>query len=210
MLHGQQCSARVLPEVRRPEVSLKYAVLGVLSMREMSGYDIKRHFNNAVHFVWNASDSQIYRELRSLERGGLVASRLIRQDTKPNKTLYHLTEAGAEELDAWLVSPVEMPYSKEPFLLRLFFLSRVSDEDARKVLEARLREVDALLDVGKERLAFYSDTPRGAPSKALWWQMRLIEGMVRTQSEEGAWLRGLISDLDARAGAVAEPDRTED
>jgi DNA-binding PadR family transcriptional regulator len=190
-------------------VSLKYAVLGVLSMREMSGYDIKRHFNNAVHFVWNASDSQIYRELRSLERGGLVASRLIQQETKPNKTLYHLTEAGAEELDGWLVSPVEVPYSKEPFLLRLFFLSRVSDEEARKVLEARLREVDALLDVAKERLELYSDTRRNAPSKTLWWQMHLIEGMRRTQFEERAWLRELISELEARVGSAAESHPTE-
>jgi DNA-binding PadR family transcriptional regulator len=189
-------------------VSLKYALLGVLSMREMSGYDIKRHFDRAVHFVWNASDSQIYRELRGLEREELITSRLIQQESKPNKRLYRLTDSGTAELDAWLVSPVERPYSKEPFLLRLFFMERVSDEDARKLLEARLREVESLLDVAAERLSIYSDISRSAQPERLWWQTRLIEGMRRTQSAEGAWLRELIRDLDARGTALPPAPRT--
>jgi PadR family transcriptional regulator AphA len=187
-------------------MSLKYALLGVLSMREMSGYDIKRHFDRAVHFVWNASDSQIYRELRGMERDKLITSRLIQQESKPNKRLYRLTDAGSAELDAWLVSPVETPYSKEPFLLRLFFMERLSDDDARKLLEARLREVESLLDVAAERLSTYSDLSRSAQPERLWWQTRLIEGMRRSQSAEGAWLRELIRDLDSRRSARAEPD----
>jgi DNA-binding PadR family transcriptional regulator len=171
----------------------------------MSGYDIKRHFDHAVHFVWNASDSQIYRELRGMERDGLITSRLVQQETKPNKRLYRLTDAGAGELDAWLVSEAERPYSKEPFLLRLFFLSRVGAADARKVLEARLSEVESLLDVAAERLRTYADTSRGAHPEMLWWQTRLIEGMRRMQSAEGAWLRELIRDLDARDGAGVPP-----
>jgi DNA-binding PadR family transcriptional regulator len=180
-------------------------LLGVLSTREMSGYDIKRHFDRAVHFVWNASDSQIYRELRALERDELITSRVIQQESKPNKRLYRLTDAGTAELDAWLVSPVATPYSKEPFLLRLFFMARVSDEDARKLLEARLREVESLLDVAAERLSTYSDLSRSAHPERLWWQTRLIEGMRRTQSAESAWLRELIRDLDARETASAKP-----
>lgn len=189
------------------QMSLKYALLGVLSMREMSGYDIKRHFDRAVHFVWNASDSQIYRELRGMERAKLITSRLIQQESKPNKRLYRLTDAGVAELDTWLVSPVEKPYSKEPFLLRLFFMERVDDEDARKLLEARLREVESLLDVGAKRLSTYSDVSRSAQPERLWWQTRLIEGIRRTQSAEGAWLRELIRDLDARHAARAEAER---
>jgi DNA-binding PadR family transcriptional regulator len=173
----------------------------------MSGYDIKRHFDRAVHFVWNASDSQIYRELRGMERDGLIASRLVQQEGRPNKRLYRVTEAGAGDLDAWLVSPAETPYSKEPFLLRLFFMARVSDNDARKVLEARLNEVESLLDVAAERLRTYSDPGRSAQPEMLWWQTRLIEGMRRLQSEEGAWLRELIRDLDSRRapGSPGEP-----
>jgi PadR family transcriptional regulator, regulatory protein AphA len=181
-------------------VSLRYALLGVLSMREMSGYDIKRHFDRAVHFVWNASDSQIYRELRGMELDGLIASRLVQQETKPNKRLYRVTNAGSGELDAWLVSPPGRPYSKEPFLLRLFFLARVSDADARKLLEARLGEVESMLDVAAERLRVYSDVSSSSQPEMLWWQTRLIEGMRRMQSAEGAWLRELIRDLDARDG----------
>ncbi|GAA4539190.1 hypothetical protein GCM10023175_10150 [Pseudonocardia xishanensis] len=107
--------------------------MGVLSMREMSGYDIKRHFDRAVHFVWNASDSQIYRELRQMERDELIVSRLIPQESKPNKRLYRLTESGTAELDDWLVSPVDASYSKEPFLLRMFFLDRTDEEDATEL-----------------------------------------------------------------------------
>jgi DNA-binding PadR family transcriptional regulator len=187
-------------------VSLRNALLGVLSLREMSGYDIKRNFDRAVHFVWNASDSQIYRELRSMEKDGLITSRLVHQEGKPNKRLYQLTSDGVSCLDDWLVSPVESPYGKDSFLMRLFFMGRVAPEEALQTLKERREEVVALLDAAKERRERFGDLSRTELPQILWWQVRLIDGFQMIHSAQLDWIDGLIADVEA--GRVPTPPST--
>jgi DNA-binding PadR family transcriptional regulator len=188
-------------------VSLKNALLGVLSLREMSGYDIKRNFDRAVHFVWNASDSQIYRELRSMEAEGLITSRLVQQEGKPNKRLYQLTDDGVSSLDRWLVSPVESPYGKDSFLMRLFFMGRVDPAEALRVLEERREEVVALLESAKERRERFGDLSRTELPQFLWWQVRLIDGFQMIHGAQLEWIDGVIADV--RAGRVPTPSSGE-
>jgi DNA-binding PadR family transcriptional regulator len=178
-------------------MSLRNALLGVLSLREMSGYDIKRNFDRAVHFVWNAADSQIYRELRRMEEEGLISSRLIEQDGKPNKRLYRLSAQGAELLDDWLVSPVESTYGKEPFLMRMFFMGRVDGDDALRVLSERRDELESLLALTAERHERFADLSRTAHPEMLWWQIRLIEGTQKIHTAQLEWINGLIADVEA-------------
>ena len=184
-------------------MSLRNALLGVLSLREMSGYDIKRNFDRAVHFVWNAADSQIYRELRRMEEEGLISSRLINQDGKPNKRVYQLTPQGAELLDDWLVSPVEPPYGKEAFLMRMFFMGRVDSEQAARVLRERRGELESLLAVGAERHERFADLGRTEHPEMLWWQVRLIEGMQRMHTAQLEWIEGLIADVETGVAPTA-------
>jgi DNA-binding PadR family transcriptional regulator len=187
-------------------MSLRNALLGVLSQREMSGYDIKRSFDYAVHFVWNAADSQIYRELRDMEKRGLITSHLVHQDGKPNKRLYKATPEGLEVLDDWLRSPAEAPFDKEPFLMRLFFMGRVEREDAIQVLTERRAEIQELLQVATQRLEVYSDPLPTDRHGNLWWQVRLIKGFEQMQTAQLQWIESLLAELDAPAdGAKTQP-----
>lgn len=181
-------------------MSLRNALLGVLSLREMSGYDIKRSFDHAVHFVWNAADSQIYRELRGMEKRGLISSRLVHQDGKPNKSIYSVTDEGLRDLDEWLRSPAEAPFGKEPFLMRLFFMGRVETDDAIRVLSQRREEIVKLLSVATERLSMYSDLSRTDRPETLWWQVKLIEGFQQMQTAELRWIESLLDELGDSVG----------
>ena len=55
-----------------------WAVLGMLSFgRELSGYDLKKWADSSLRFFyWSPASSQIYAELRRLERVGYVESRI--------------------------------------------------------------------------------------------------------------------------------------
>ncbi|WP_345529112.1 PadR family transcriptional regulator [Nocardioides endophyticus] len=167
----------------------------MLSLREMSGYDIKRSFDHAVHFVWNAADSQIYRELRDMEKHELIVSHLVQQDGKPNKRVYRVTEHGLATLDEWLRSPAEAPFDKEPFLMRLFFMGRIDRDDAIRVLSERRDEIRALLAVASDRLEMYSDLSRTEHPEMLWWQVRLIKGFEHTQTAQLEWIDSLLDEL---------------
>src|ERR1700737_1070592 len=52
-----------------------YALLGLLAIREMSGYDIKAFADDTLRHFWAISYGQIYPELRQLEELGLVGAR---------------------------------------------------------------------------------------------------------------------------------------
>jgi DNA-binding PadR family transcriptional regulator len=170
----------------------------------MSGYDIKRSFDRAVHFVWNAADSQIYRELRRMEEEDLISSRLIHQDGKPNKRLYQLTPQGTKVLDDWLVSPVEPPYDKEPFLMRMFFMGRVEGEAVLRVLNERRDKLQSLLAVAGERHERFADLSRTEHPEILWWQVRLIEGYQRIHTAQLGWINELIADVESGAPPTAK------
>ncbi|MBI2849086.1 MAG: PadR family transcriptional regulator [Chloroflexi bacterium] len=126
-------------------MSLKYALLGMLSIRPMSGYDIKKFFDQSVGLIWNATHSQIYTQLDQLESEELVEKRSIVQEGRPNKNLYRATEKGLKELQRWLAGPIVPPDVKDEFMLRFFF----SDFLDRETLKAHLLEAR---DIMKSRL----------------------------------------------------------
>ncbi|WP_026930352.1 PadR family transcriptional regulator [Glycomyces tenuis] len=138
-------------------MSLRYAILGILSIQPMSGYELKKVIDDSVGHFWTADQSQIYRTLSGLVEDGLASRRTVVQDERPNLHLHSATEQGLAELDRWLASPLRTPPTREPFLARLFFAGRMSPEAIRELLHARRREVGEQL-AALEAIAVPADT----------------------------------------------------
>lgn len=191
-------------------MSLRHALLGVLSVRDMTGYDIKRQFDRSVHFVWNASDSQIYRELRDMESDGLVLSTWIAQTGKPSRRAYQLTPAGESELDSWIESlnGWESLHDKDAFLLRMFFIGRAPTSSALGLLRARVADVDKAMAYYERRLSEFSDISRSRHPRVLQWQHHLLEGMRAIDQAQRDWLLRLIDELEQEQGAAQGNDVT--
>lgn len=129
-------------------MSLKFALLGILSIRPMSGYDIKKFFDQSVGLIWNATHSQIYVQLDQLKDEELVEKRSIIQEGRPNKNLYRATEKGFRELRRWLGEPINAPDYKDEFMLRFFF----SDFLDREILKGHLHKAQELMTSRREAL----------------------------------------------------------
>ena len=99
----------------------QYAILGMLSTGPMSGYDIKKAIANSVANFWNESYGQIYPILKQLADAGLTTSRTEKQEGKPERYVYTLSDKGREELLRWLTEPVEQVVERNELLLKLFF-----------------------------------------------------------------------------------------
>lgn len=99
----------------------KYAILGLLSICPGSGYDIKKFMEQSTSNFWNESYGQIYPILRQLVEQGLATSRAEKQEGKPERYVYTLTDKGLEELRHWLTEPVEHTIERNELLLKLFF-----------------------------------------------------------------------------------------
>jgi PadR family transcriptional regulator, regulatory protein AphA len=126
-------------------MSLRHAILGLLAIRPMSGYELKKVIDDSVQHFWTADQSQVYRTLAALVDDGLASRRTVVQDDRPNLHLHTVTDSGLVELDRWLASPLQSPPSREPFLARLFFADRLSVEEVRDLLDARRQEANRLL-----------------------------------------------------------------
>jgi DNA-binding PadR family transcriptional regulator len=101
-----------------------YAVLGLLSFgAELSGYELRQLALNSLRFFyWSPAQSQIYRELRRLSSLGYVSGRKVRQQRRPDKIAYSITDSGRAELTRWLEqAPVAPPAIRYDSALRLFF-----------------------------------------------------------------------------------------
>ena len=112
-------------------MSLQYALLGLLNHGDMSGYDLKKMFDDSISNFWYASVSQIYRELNTLEDKGYLTSVTLPQADRPDKRVYSVTPEGRFAFKEWITHFPEV-FSKEKrdeFSLRLFFGSNLSHEE---------------------------------------------------------------------------------
>lgn len=130
-------------------MELRHALLGLLAVRPMSGYDLNKAFAGSAAHFWYADQSQIYRVLDKLGAGGLIATEDVPQRGKPDRKVHSLTERGRAELSAWLASPLEEERVKSAFLARLFFSEALGREGVLALLDEReqqLRQQLARLD----------------------------------------------------------------
>lgn len=101
-------------------MSLRNALLALLTREALTGYDLTKAFDQKVDAFWSAKHSQIYPELAAMAQSGLVTFELITQVSKPNKKRYRVTEAGRQALAAWLEEPVGRRMTKDPLLMRMW------------------------------------------------------------------------------------------
>ena len=78
------------------------ALLGLLSLEPMSGYDIRQMISRSIGYFWSESYGQIYPGLKRLAADGLVEKKTERRKGSPDRHVYSLTAAGRKQLEAEL------------------------------------------------------------------------------------------------------------
>ena len=123
-------------------MTLQYALLGLLSYHDQTGYDLKKMFDDSIRNFWHASISQIYRELNTLQQKGFVTSQILPQADRPDKRVYSITEAGRTAFSQWIAHfPEKLSKEKrDEFSLRLFFGSSIGKEEVLRQFERLIAE----------------------------------------------------------------------
>ncbi len=126
----------------------KYAIMGLLTISPMSGYDIKKKIERSTSNFWNESYGQIYPILKKLVAQGLATQAVEEQLGKPDRHIYELTEKGQQELQSWLIEPVEPQVERIEILLKLFFGQQVAVAD-------NIRHVEQFRELQEKSLQKY-------------------------------------------------------
>ncbi len=185
-------------------MSLRHVILTMLSEQNATGYDIAKAFDDSLAFFWNASHQQLYRDLKALEREGLVAATLVEQTHRPDKKVYRLTPAGRKQYEDWLCEPVETRVNSV-LLVKLWGL--VDSEPARALTLLReqrnfhggkLRQYNKLLG-----LHFSGIEVDRLPYRLLIRYLALRRG-IRGEEDWMAW----IDECDSLIGRLPSTDDT--
>ena len=104
--------------------SLEFILLGLLSLRPSTGYDLKKTMDISVRYISPVALSQIYPTLKRMAQGGLVEYRLVERSGRTDLKIYSITDAGQDLFRKWLKEPHKPdPYRFDTFALRFYFSS---------------------------------------------------------------------------------------
>jgi DNA-binding PadR family transcriptional regulator len=162
-------------------MSLSHAILGLLDLAPMTGYDLKKTFDSSVAHFWAADQAQIYRTLAALVDDGAVDVRVVPQEGRPDRREHRITDAGRRRLETWLGSPLEPDRIREPFLARVFFAGREDPAVARRLLAERRAATE-------ERLTALRSLPGPAGTTAERLRTATLSYGVRQLEAELAWI----------------------
>jgi PadR family transcriptional regulator, regulatory protein AphA len=170
------------------------ALLGLLSLHPMSGYDIRQLVPRSIGHFWNESYGQIYPGLKRLAAAGLVEKKTERTKGKPDRNIYALTPAGREHLRSWLKLPAAENVPRNELLLKLFFGAHVSPGVSRE-------HVAAYLEANQKALKTYNsiaETLRreeGNDPQLPFWLMTLNFGRHHSMAMV-KWCRETLAELE--------------
>jgi len=173
-------------------MDIRFAILGLLSWKPLSGYDLKRIIAQSEVFYWSGNNNQIYNSLLALEKEGLVTHQVQHQESLPSKKIYTVTEAGLEELRQSLRTEPELPEIHKGFLIQLAWTETLTDEEILGLLEKYEAEVAIQL---RMRLAERKEERpnRSAREQYLWAQ--IMENLIAGYQTELDWVQQTISGL---------------
>ena len=124
-------------------MNVRTLCLGILSLQEASGYEIKKDVEDGLfsHFI-DASFGSIYPALTQLAAEGYVTVREEEQTGKPDKKVYAITESGRNALArAISVSPAKDKYKSE-FLFQMLLQDYLSPEMMLVAIQKQLDDLN--------------------------------------------------------------------
>jgi DNA-binding PadR family transcriptional regulator len=161
--------------------STPYAILGMLSLAPMSGYDIRKEAASSIGYFWSESYGQIYPALRQLKAHGLIRLRPGRRGGHRDRHVYEITERGKEALELWRSEPPRPSPVRNELLLKLFFGARGSvGHEIEWIDRLLVRELASLREFGEIRNQLLTQQ-RDHPSLP-FWLMTVSYGEHRSRS----------------------------
>lgn len=168
---------------------LRYILLGLLEKREMSGYDIKKFFEQEIGEFWSAKHSQIYPELSKLEEQGLVQYRVDIVGSKLEKKHYSITDKGREELNKWLGSAEDLIENRDEFVLKLYFIDDKNDPRLDEMVNEQIKLHQNKLNHLESRMKMlFNDENK---KETMYGHYLILDHAIRRENSYLGWLNEL-------------------
>jgi PadR family transcriptional regulator, regulatory protein AphA len=171
-----------------------YAVLGLLSIRPRSTYELAGQMRRSLQHFWPRVASGIYEEPKKLVAAGFAVAERSTTGRRP-RTVYRITPAGRLALRSWIEGSRGEAHAYESEPLVRFFFGNVGSRDAL------LRAIDQIGLTARRNLATWVEVagpyaagegrfPERLPINAL--TMALAWDIAFAELSWAAWARGEV------------------
>jgi DNA-binding PadR family transcriptional regulator len=186
-------------------MSISFAILGLLSWKPSTGYELKKIFEESSTMYWSGNNNQIYKSLIQLLKEGLVTNEIQHQESSPSKKIYTITEEGLAELKEWVLSNPEPPEFKKMFLIQLAWADQLNTKELNGLLSSYENEIKMQLLLQQEKNRRGQSSPSRSPREVFLWDM-ISENLTSSLKNELDWVEKVRYELIDRK-MIEEKDK---
>ena len=179
---------------------LREAILGLLAIRPMSGYDLSRSYQRALQQIWYAPLAQVYPTLRKMQRDGLLRVVVKVQRHRPNRKVYSLTPEGRKILVQWLSEPPALPRMHHEFIHKLFLLSNIEPAERAGLVEGYVERCAAWAADLRRAERMLEPSLKGPNAENAGFQLLALQHLCRLVECEASSARELAGAVRAMSG----------
>jgi DNA-binding PadR family transcriptional regulator len=177
-------------------MSIQFAILGMLSWKPVTGYELKKVFEESSFMHWSGNNNQIYKPLLSLLEQGQAACETVHQEGAPTKKVYSITDEGKRVLREWVRSTPEPMDIRKTFLIQLAWADQLDGAGIDTMLQGYEEEILAQIVMHKEKIRRGIAGPNRTAREARIWEA--IHGnILATWQQELSWVHELRQELKA-------------
>jgi PadR family transcriptional regulator, regulatory protein AphA len=157
-----------------------YAILGLLSLRSWTTYELAEQMQRALGQFWPRAASGIYTEPKKLVAAGFATNATEYVGQRP-KQRYTITPAGRKALKQWIPTPSAAPQVECEALIKVFFAERGTKADLLRTLTTIKEENEDRATAAQNIPHEYLENRGGYPERLPWL---LIAGQFLNEWEE--------------------------
>jgi DNA-binding PadR family transcriptional regulator len=178
-------------------VSVRQSLLALLAEQDRYGYQLRQEFELRTGSTWPINIGQVYTTLSRLQRDGLIEE-IGRQPD--GSVVYHLTQAGREEVERWWLTPVDRDApARDEVAIKLAMAVTGPGVDVAAVIQRqRLETLRALQSYTRQKRA----VPEPAKDADLA-RLLVLDNLIFAAEAEARWLDLTEQRLAARAAGHA-------
>jgi DNA-binding PadR family transcriptional regulator len=120
-------------------MTVRHALLALLSTGPKYGLQLAQEFEQGTGELWPLNTGQVYSTLQRLERDGLVEAE---DATHGLQQGYQITDAGRDDLDAWLHTPPDTTNPpRDELVMKVLVSLRIPGVDTADLIQGYRRHV---------------------------------------------------------------------
>ena len=151
----------------RPLTSTSYAILGLLSLRPWTTYELAQQMQRALGHFWPRAESKLYEEPKKLVAHGLATATKEATGRRP-RTVYSITDEGRRAMAEWVPQPGAGPVIEFEGLVKLFYAEHGTKADVLATLAGALAWIDQQHRDGAGISRAYLDGQGPFPERLPW------------------------------------------